>query len=38
LIQKRFLVLDDFNGDPFLLHSVISFHNLQNKTSYHQFH
>lgn len=29
LIEESFLVLDDLNGDPFLLDSVICFHNLK---------
>lgn len=29
LIEKSFLVLDDLNGDPFLLDPVIRFHNLK---------
>lgn len=31
LIQKRFLVLYYFNGNPFLFHSIIGFYNLQKK-------
>lgn len=29
LIKESFLVLNDLNGNPFLLYSVISFHNLR---------
>lgn len=38
LIQKRFLVLYDFNGNPFLFHSIIGFYDLQRKTGSPQFH
>lgn len=31
LIQKRFLVLYDLNGNPFLFHSIIGFYNLQKR-------
>lgn len=31
LIQESLLVLDDFNGHPFLLHTIIGLHNLQEK-------
>jgi hypothetical protein len=28
LVQERFLILDDFNGNWFLISVVVSFHNL----------
>lgn len=31
LIQKSLLVLYDFNGNPFLLHTIICFYNLKEK-------